>query len=93
MQPALPVYLTPLADPYDEDHKRVILDRIDDSVGALSDAVSILGRQLFAPSWMRVLGKGPYFGNDTLSVRFLRNGLDLSNGRWLDQDSISCHWF
>jgi hypothetical protein len=84
-QHALPVYLTPLADPYDDDDKRVILDRIDDSV-------SILSRQLFAPSWT-ILGKGPYFGNDTLPVRFLRNGLDLSNGRCLDQDSISCHCF
>ena len=80
-----------MRSPDDEDKERLILDGVDDSVLALSDAVPVLPRQLLASSWAWIVSQSLNPLHDPLPDRLLRDRLDLSNRRWLDLDAISCH--
>ena len=87
----LPIYFASLAHSHNIDEERIIFNRVHDPVRSLSDTVAILTRELLASAWTGVVGQRSDTRYDALSVRLLRNRLDLSRRRWLDENPISCH--
>lgn len=76
---------------HDGDGLHVIFDRVNDPVRTLPDAIAILARELFASRWTRILGQGFDSRNDSAPIAFLRNALNLSHSRRLDENPIFCH--
>jgi len=52
----LPVHVASETYLHDIYHERIILNRVHDSVGSLSDAVPVLTRKLFASGRARITG-------------------------------------
>ena len=81
-----------MPDPDDEDHQLLVLDRVDDSIPAHSDAVPIvLDGELLAAGRPGIIGQRTDAGNDALTILLLVDGLDLFGRGRLDQDPIFCH--
>jgi hypothetical protein len=76
---------------YDEDNQPVILNRVDDARGALTNPIALLTRQFPAASRPRVVGQLADSLGDSLPVLFPRDGFEFFHRRRLDENFKSCH--
>jgi hypothetical protein len=78
----------------DFDHmydKSLIMDRIENAVGTLANTVFATARELLTSTGTWFVGKGSYPFDDPPAITTRTDLLDLSCGRRLDEDPISCH--
>ena len=75
----------------DENEKLVVDDLVDYAVRALSNSIPLLARKLLTSRWTGVVPQSLDSPNDPLADVLLGDGFNLSYGRWLDPDAISCH--
>lgn len=65
---SMPVNFPPLADPYDGDGRAGILDRVQDAIVALADAVFVFAGEFFRTRWTRIVGETLDLRHDATSV-------------------------
>jgi hypothetical protein len=76
----------------DLDHASLIVDRVDDSVGTLTDAVVLLvSGELLTAAWTRSLGESLNARHNAETEGARLNRLELLGGGGLDENAIACH--
>jgi hypothetical protein len=76
----------------DLDYASLIVHRVDDSVGTLTDAIVLrISGEFLTTAWAGSLGKRLNAGNDANSDGPRLNGFELLGGRSLDKDAKACH--
>jgi len=86
------IHLTAMANLEDLDDASFIVHRVDDSVGALADAIALLvSGKLLAAAWARSLREALDAGNDADSRGPRLNGLEFLHRGCLDENVIACH--
>jgi hypothetical protein len=90
----LPLAVNVLAVP-DSDHDDLrdsILDGVNDAVPSDANPISVvLAGKLLGSLWPGIFAESTNGVYDSLSVRFLIDGLDLLGRRGFDQDPITSH--
>ena len=86
-----PVDIPSMADSDHVYYKLLIMDRIENAVGALANPIDVPARELLISPGTGIFGEGRYPVDYASSVPAGTDLLNLSCSRRLDDDPISCH--
>jgi hypothetical protein len=91
-QRASAIHLAAVADLDDLDKSSCVVDRVDDSVCPLANAITLgVSGELLAAAWTRILCKRPNAKSDSDADRTGLDRLELLGGGGLDEEAIACH--
>jgi hypothetical protein len=80
-----------IGNSHDKNRQFAILNSVQVSVPALSQAISLFSGKFLYADRSRILTKGLNALHDALPIRLARYGLEFFERRFLDPDAIACH--
>jgi hypothetical protein len=91
-QRASAIHLAAVADLDDLDKPSCVVDRVDDSVSPLANAITLgVSGEFLAAAWTRILCKRPNAKSESDADRSGLDRLELLGGGGLDEEAIACH--
>ena len=85
------VNVLPMTDFHHDHNKLSVLYRVNDSIDALANSITVSARKFLTTWWARIVSEAADPIRNSLSVFLSRNGLEFFGRGKLDQDFKSCH--